>query len=65
MRKAIFLLSAVFLLLALPGCSKRAYTQSEGLMLTNKYDRGSNKKKSKKSKKQYKKRQRALKKSNR
>ena len=65
MKKILLILTALMILAVMPNCSKKAYTQKEGLMLTDKYDRAGNKKKSKQSKKNYKKRQRALKKSTR
>ena len=63
MKKILLILSAFLVLTTLPDCTKKAYSKKEGLMLTDKYDRGGNKKKSKKAKKNYKKRQRSLKKS--
>jgi hypothetical protein len=65
MKKLLLFLSAFFILGTMPNCSKKAYSQKEGLMLTDKYDRPGNKKKSKKPKKNYKKRQKQLNKSRR
>ena len=61
MRKFILLLALFAFIGTTPGCSKRAYSQQEGLLLTNKYNHPRNKKKSKQAKKNYKQRQKALK----
>lgn len=60
MRKFILILAALMIVGTTTNCSKRAYSQQEGLMLTNKYNHPRNKKKAKKSQKNYKKRQKTL-----
>lgn len=62
MRKFLLFIALLAFVGITPGCSKRAYSQQEGLLLTNKYNHPRNKKKSKQAQKNYKQRQKALKK---
>jgi len=63
MKKLLLILSALLIVAGTStNCSRRAFSQQQGLMLTNKYNQPTNKKKSKKAKKKYKQRNKAYKK---
>ncbi|MBN1131887.1 MAG: hypothetical protein JXR52_07150 [Bacteroidales bacterium] len=57
MKKLLLIIAALTILFTTTDCTRRAYTQTQGLMLTNKYNQPTNKKKSRKAQRNYVKRQ--------